>query len=185
MAGGVTMHSSVPRSAVCRWWCGVCALLFCAAVAAAPTEYEVKAAFIHNVVKFVDWPITPATSEGMLRFCVFGQEMFGRANDALRDKPIGNMTWLVVAANGKSDLRECRVLFVSGAESGNLKRILDSVKGSPVLTIGDTEGYGELGIIVNFYLEDGKVRFEINPEAAKRAGLKMSSQLLKLARIVQ
>ncbi len=178
------MNWLVVRPGICRLWCGVYALLFCATVAAAPTEYEVKAAFIHNVVKFVDWPIQPATSEGMLRFCVFGQEMFGRANDVLRDKPIRNMTWLVVAANGKTDLRECRVLYISGTEPGNIKRILDSLKGSPVLTISDTEGYGELGVIVNFYLEDGKVRFEINPEAAKRAGLKMSSQLLKLARIV-
>lgn len=182
--GRMAMNWLVVHPGICRLWCGVFALLFCATVAAAPTEYEVKAAFIHNVAKFVDWPITPATSEGFLRFCVLGPDVFGHAIEVLKDKQIRNVTWQVIAANGKTDLKECRVLFISGAEPGSLKRILDSVKSSPVLTIGDTEGYAELGVIVNFYLEEGKVRFEINAEAAKRAGLKMSSQLLKLARIV-
>jgi len=183
--GAWAMSGLARRFGMCRWWCAAYVLLFSATVAAAPTEYEVKAAFIHNVVKFVDWPMQPASADGMLRFCVVGQDVFGRALDVLRDKPIGAMTWQVVVVNGKTDLRECRVLFISGSETGNVKRVLDSLKSSPVLTIGDTESYGELGVIVNFYLEDGKVRFEINPEAAKRVGLKMSSQLLKLARIVQ
>ena len=77
-----------------------------------------------------------------------------------------------------------QVLFIAVSESGNIRQILDGIEGSTVLTIGDTEGYAEQGVMVNFYLEDNMVRIEINIDAARRAGLNISSQLLKLARIV-
>jgi hypothetical protein len=77
------------------------------------------------------------------------------------------------------------VLFIAASESGNLDRILGSIGNNSVLTIGDSPGYAEQGVMVNFYLEENKVRFEINREAAARARLGISSQLLKLARIVR
>lgn len=94
------------------------------------------------------------------------------------------MVWRVVLADSKTNLRECSVLFISASDSGNLSQILEGIKGAPVLTVGDTEGYAGRGVVVNFFLEDNKVRFEINVEASRLAGLTISSQLLKLARIV-
>lgn len=154
------------------------------AQAAPPTEYEVKAAFIHNIAKFVEWPVAPPT-DGKLRLCIVGQDPFGSVLDSLRGKRIGDKVWEVLPAKPNSNLRECGVLFIAASERNNLNQVLDAIKGSAVLTMGDSEGYAKQGVMVNFYLERNLVRFEINAEAASRAGLKMSSQLLKLARIVR
>jgi hypothetical protein len=161
------------------------AAVTCASARAAPpTEYEVKAAFIHNIAKFVEWPAAPPT-DGKLRLCIVGQDPFGSALDSLRGKRVGDKVWEVLPAKPNSNLRECGVLFIAASERNNLGQLLDATKGSPVLTVGDSEGYAGHGVMVNFYLEQDRVRFEINAESANRAGLKISSQLLKLARIVR
>jgi hypothetical protein len=161
-----------------------CAALLCTgAQAATPGEYEVKAAFIHNIAKFVEWPAaSPATASA--RLCVFGEAPFEGALEALRGKQVGKLHWDVVPVGFEANLKECRVLFIAASERDGLDRILESIGNSPVLTIGDTEGYAGQGVIVNFYLERNKVRFEINRQAAARANLFLSSQLLRLARIV-
>jgi hypothetical protein len=160
------------------------AVLACrSAQAEQPTEYEVKAAFIHNIAKFVEWPAAARTT-GALRLCVLGQDQSGGALGALRGKPIGNAVWDVAPVDRQSNLSQCRVLFISASESGDLAQVLDGIKDRAVLTMGDTGGYAVQGVMVNFYLEQNRVRFEINPQAASRAGLRISSQLLKLARIV-
>ena len=152
--------------------------------AGTPTEYEVKAAFIHNIAKFVEWPAA-ATSAGPLKLCILGQDPFGSALDALRGKTVHDKPWEVLHTNSDTSLRECGVLFVASSERNNLRQVLDATKGSAVLTVGDSEGYAERGIMVNLYLQDNMVRIEVNLDASKRAGLNISSQLLKLARIVQ
>jgi hypothetical protein len=154
------------------------------ALAAPPTEYEVKAAFIHNIAKFVEWPATAPVS-GTARLCLLGRDPFGGALDALQGKPIGRLSWEIVQAGARTELKDCRVLFIAASESGNLGSVLERLGNSPVLTVGDTNGYAERGVMVNFYLEENRVRFEINREAAARARLRLSSQLLKLARIVR
>lgn len=166
-------------------WLGAILLaIFCAGAQAAPaSEYEVKAAFVHNIAKFVEWPVS-ISAKGNLRLCLLGQGAFGLAAGGLRGKPVGSKTWEVVPVATHANLRECQVLLIESPEAGDLPRLLGSLKDYPVLTVGDTDGYGEQGVMVNFYLEQDKVRFEINPAAANRAGLKISSQLLKLARIV-
>lgn len=162
----------------------LCAMLSPHIGAAAPlAEYEVKAAFIHNIAKFVEWPATSSVS-GSARLCVAGKDPFGDALDALQGKPVGAANWEVVRVDGGRSLKECRVLFIAASERAHLTRILASIEGSPVLTVGDTEGYAGQGVMVNFYLEENRVRFEINRKAAARAGLAISAQLLKLARIV-
>lgn len=160
----------------------LCAALSCGGAWAAPSEYEVKAAFIHNIVKFVEWPASPAS--GRARLCLMGDDPSGGAFGVLQGKPIGAADWEVVRVDGGHSLNECRVLFIAASERANLDRILARIGGSPVLTVGDTEGYAGQGVMVNFYQEENRVRFEINREAAARAGLAISSQLLKLARIV-
>lgn len=144
-------------------------------------EYEVKAAFIHNIAKFVEWP---AHSADTLKLCVIGQDPFAGALDALQGKTIGDRLWDVSFVRHNSGLSRCDVLFIASSEKNNLGRILENIQGRAVLTISDTEGYAEQGVMVNFYLEQNRVRFEINNEAARRAGFKIGSQLLKLARIV-
>jgi hypothetical protein len=155
-----------------------------AAQAAPPGEYEVKAAFIHNIAKFVEWP-GALPSSGSARLCLLGEDPFGGALDALRGKQIGRLVWEIVPVNSGANLKECRVLFIAATERDNLKNILASIGNSPVLTMGDTDGYAGQGVMVNFYMEANRVRFEINREAVARARLSVSSQLLRLARIVR
>jgi hypothetical protein len=164
---------------------GLLAIAACAtAQADPPTEYEVKAAFIHNIAKFVEWPDKAASGPRELKLCILGKNPFGSAIETLHNKTIGTMRWEVATVSPKDDLSSCRVLYISASESANLEQLLNSTKGRAVLTIGDTEGYAVRGVIINFYMEGNKVRFEINAHAIKQARLNISAQLLNLARIV-
>ena len=164
--------------------CGALLALHCASVRAdAPSEYEVKAAFIHNIAKFVEWPVEPAAGSN-LRLCIWGQSPLMETAGLLQGKQVGNLVWEVRAVDSRYRLKECHVLFIAASESENLRSDLKGINGSAVLTVGDSDGYAAQGVMVNFYIEQNKVRFEINAAAANRAGLKISSQLLKLARIV-
>lgn len=178
------MISSSRQVLIMLFGTAMAAVACASAHAGTPTEYEVKAAFIHNIAKFVEWPAA-ATTAGPLKLCVLGHDPFGGALDALRGKTVHDKPWEVLHANSDTSLRECGVLFITASERNNLKQVLDATKGSAVLTVGDSEGYAERGVMVNFYLQGNMVRIEVNLDASKRAGLNISSQLLKLARIVQ
>ena len=82
------------------------------------------------------------------------------------------------------NIKGCKILFIGNSETGRLDQILETAKGSIILTVGDTTGFARRGVMINFYLENNKLRFEINPQAASRAGLWISSNLLKIAKIV-
>lgn len=155
-----------------------------AAAAVAPSEYEVKAAFIHNFGGFVEWPPKAEASDGERRLCVAGSNPFGTALDGLQGRPVDGRRWSVTVLRDPTDVRGCHVLFISSSETGELGRILEKAREAGALTVGDTAGYAERGVVINFFLEGQKVRFEINVDAAQRAGLRLSSQLLKLAHIV-
>jgi hypothetical protein len=162
----------------------LCALTWCMGAQAAPTgEYEVKAAFIHNIAKFVEWPAA-ATGAGKLRLCILGDDPFGGNIDTLRGKQIGQMVWEVAPINASADMKSCHVLFIAASGHDDIGQIRKRINGSAVMTVGDTRGYAEQGVMVNFYLEENKVRFEINRAAAARAGLRVDSKLLRLGRIV-
>jgi hypothetical protein len=159
-------------------------ILPCASVhAAPPTEHEVKAAFIHNIAKFVEWPALPRAGDS-LRLCIMGQSPLAETAGLLAGKHIGELVWEVRRIGFRESLQECHVLFIAASESDNLRSILKDIRGSGVLTVGDSGGYAERGVMVNFYPEENKVHFEINVDVVRRSGLKISSQLLKLARIV-
>ncbi len=167
---------------------GVLAILAATAYAQdpMPQEYQVKAAFLYNFAKFVEWPkASPAEASPSITLCVLGEDPFGPFLDELQGKAIKGKKWINRKTGFSKNLKDCQLVFISGSEKGNLAQILGSLDGSNVLTIGDTEGFAQKGVMINFYLEEKKVRFEINIEAAKKAGLKISSNLLKLARIVQ
>lgn len=165
--------------------CHLSSVLPCATLnAAPPTEYEVKAAFIHNIAKFVEWPAAIPV-RGAMRLCILGQPPFTEAAALLHGKQIDGRVWEVQPVDSRTGLNECRVLFIAASESGNLHRVLEDIMGNATLTVGDTNGYAAQGVMLNFYPDQGKVRFEINVDAVQRAGLKIGSQLLKLARIAQ
>ena len=150
-------------------------------------EYQVKAAFLFNFAKFVEWPPeTMDNSRGPIAICVVGQNPFGQSlNDAVSGKTISGRPIAVrmMATYAVGD--GCHILFVSGSERKRLPSILEAARNAGVLTVGDGEGFASEGGMIGFKLDEGKVRFEINLLAAERQKLHISSKLLSLALIVR
>ena len=148
------------------------------------TEYEVKAGFIYNVAKFVEWPEgSGLSSKGTITLCVLGNDPFGKVLDNIEGKMVKGKRLEIRRVSSLRELKDCQIAFISASEKEHLSRIADALREASVLTIGDTEGFISQGVIINFFMEGKKVRFEIDPERAKRSKLTISSQLLKLAKI--
>jgi hypothetical protein len=151
---------------------------------AAPSEYQVKAACIYNFTKFVEWP-PEAFSNPSSPFVigVIGDDPFnGELQRAVQDKDVCGRKFVVRHLRNADEARSCQILFISRSERKSIGDILAAVSTLPVLTISETDRFVQSGGIINFLLEQNKVRFEINAAAAKKAGLKVSSKLLDLGR---
>jgi hypothetical protein len=149
-----------------------------------PSEYEVKAAYIYNFAKFVEWPQLHAGDQA-INVCVVGYDPFGPLLATIEGKTVGDRKIAVKRNVSINNIRGCQMVFISASEEDHLARILKVINSSPVLTIGDTEGYAEQGVMINLYMERRTVRFQINQKAATRAGLRIRSNLLKIATIVE
>lgn len=147
-------------------------------------EYQVKAAFLYNFAKFVDWPGNAfANNNAPLVIGVIGDDPFGAALDqAINGKRINGRALGVSRLKWGQDLRSCHILFISSSERKRLPQIIQSLKGSSVLTVGDMDQFYQQGGIINFLLEANKVKFEINSWGADQARLRISSKLLALAK---
>jgi hypothetical protein len=153
---------------------------------AKPGEYQVKAAFIYNFAKFVEWPADSFVHKSDdMNLCILGNDPFGSDLNPFQGEIIGNKRLTIKHVKAAQPLKECHILFVSKSEKKQLSKIVNTLKGASILLIGDTDGFAQQNIIINFYVEENKVRFEINTDAAKQARLNISSKLLKLARIVR
>lgn len=148
-----------------------------------PTEYQVKAAFLYNFVKFIEWPPTHNDSEIILY--VLGKDPFGSAFDSIKQKRIKGKKLVVKRISSIRDLEDCSMLFISSSEEANIKDIIGAIDDLSILTIGDTKGYANRGVIINLYLEKKKTRFEVNLDAVKNTDIVISSKLLGLAKIVK
>jgi hypothetical protein len=140
-------------------------------------EYQVKAAFLFNFLKFVEWP--PAAGDAPLVIGVLGHDPFeGVLEDTVRGKVVSGRRVEVRRYVRPADVKDCNILFIGRAD---YERV-----GTPVqpglLTVGESPGFLKSGGMVNFYLDGDRVHFEIRPEVAHAAGLRLSSQLLKLGR---
>jgi YfiR/HmsC-like len=150
-----------------------------------PSEYQLKAAFLFNFAKFVNWPTNSFADPHSFAICVLGKDPFGHLlEDALLNKTIADRSVVIERLKDKSEMRRCQTVFVSSSESAHLPEIFESLLGANVLLVGETTGFAASGGIIEFTLEDGHVRFTINTDAADRAGLKLSAKLLALAKIV-
>jgi len=151
----------------------------------ASVEHEVKAAFIHNFTKFIDWPPEAFEEENSpLRIGILGTGPIDNSLMNLNGKKVRERLLEVSRVKNLNEVSQYHIIFVNPSEKRRMQSILSILKGTGILTIGDTAGFaGQCGII-NFYLKSGKVRFEINIEASHRENLQISSKLLRLARIV-
>ncbi len=153
------------------------------------TEYAVKAAFLYHFAKFIEWPESVGgPSPAVVTLCVVGVDPFGDALDELTARGVeGLADGTRVEVRHVSDLapREgCHIAFISNSERSRLARHLAQAVTGHVVTVSELSGFAEAGGVIQFVLEDGKVRFWINRGAAEREGVRLSSRLLALARIV-
>ncbi len=164
-------------------------------------EYQLKAAFLYNFMKFVDWPGDFADTNE-ITIGIISKEPIGNLCEPLKDKKVKNKSVKIIQYPsfeelinlGKQDkkamdeqiesIKKCHLLFISATETKNAKEILDQVKDKNILTVGELDGFLAMGGAINFVVEDKKIRFEINLEASDKAKLKISSQLLQLAKKV-
>lgn len=153
---------------------------------AANREYQVKVAMLVNFAHFVEWPQEsfPA-SDSPLIIATVGANPFGNVLEQLvAGKTIAGHSIKVVNFPTAASMDNCHLLFVPRSEDADLGRVMQKIAGKPVLSVGDSDSFVRSGGVVRFYTEDNKVRFEINSDAAERVKLKISSKLLKLAKIV-
>jgi hypothetical protein len=147
-----------------------------------PTEYEVEAAYLSNFGRFVEWPARAGNATDPFYVCVLGQDPFGPLLDAaLKGETIGGAPMVAKRVAVPEDTAGCRILFIPSSKDSQLSSILAAVATSRILTVGETPGFSRRGGMIQFVLEGNRVRFEINLAAAQRAGLTLSSELLKVA----
>jgi hypothetical protein len=165
---------------------GVASIPELRAQSAQQREYEIKAAYLYNFINYIDWPADALPAEGgTLTIGIIGENPFGSALDPLKGKQIKGRTLAVKHVESAKDLEQCQIVFICTSEKSRLAEILGQLKDTRVLTVSEIEGFAEQGGIINFISERNKVRFEINTDAAKRTGLTISSDLLKLAKLVK
>ncbi|HTL17245.1 MAG TPA: YfiR family protein [Patescibacteria group bacterium] len=148
-----------------------------------PSEYQVKAAFLFNFAKFVQWPPQAFSSKtSPLVIGVLGENPFhDDLARAIRDKTVDEHPVIMKELRSPTQATNCHILFISSSEKQQLPEIFKTLKKTNVLTVGETEGFARSGGMINFVLEGTKVRFEINKDATVGAGLKISSKLMSLA----
>jgi hypothetical protein len=146
-------------------------------------EYQVKAAFILNFARFIEWPSDALREGDALVIGVIGDDPFGNSIDQIVSRGRANGRRLSVRRMKWGDnLRSCQVLFISSSERKHVREIIEGLRGSSVLTIGDISEFNRSGGMIKFFIQDNKVLFEINAAAASQARLKVSSKLMALSK---
>lgn len=171
--------------------CLLCVTLATASYAQSPnssnsSEYLIKAGFTYNFAKLIQWPANafPQPNSPVIIGIIGNDPFGGTLDEVLAGKNVNGRELVIKHLKWGADLKACNILFVSSSEALHIDEIFHIVKGLPILTIGETPNFARRGGIINFILEDEKVHFEVNVEAAKDADITISSRLLSLARIV-
>jgi hypothetical protein len=149
-------------------------------------EYSIKLAFLYNFTKFVEWPPDAYRSASApMAICIVGRDPFNPAVESeLGTRTVGRHPINVLTLKTSDRLTICHMVFIPVTEKAQADKIVRSLNGSRTLTIGEIEGFTVLGGIINLTVDGNRVHFEVNRLAAERAGLKISSKLLSLAKIV-
>jgi hypothetical protein len=146
-------------------------------------EYQVKAAFLLNFAGFIDWP-DDTHSKNPFTIGILGRDPFEGAIDSLKGKTVKGRKVAIRRYDDPDEAQDAHILFISASEKRELPGILKALRNRPVLTIGDGKGFARSGVIITMVVQRKRVGFEINNHAAKQAGIRISSQLLKLAKEV-
>jgi hypothetical protein len=151
------------------------------------TEHQVKAAFLYNFAKFVDWPPQAFSGGGSSAFtiCVIGDPFEGALDKIIRGEVLDGRPLMIRHLASGEDLRGCQIIYVGPAEARGTTQIINAVADAPILTVGETDDFINDGGIIRFVRTGDRIHFQINPDAAERASLKISARLLRLADIVR
>ena len=141
-------------------------------------EYRLKAAFVYNFIVYTEWPAGKIT---MLNVCILGTDPFGAEIDGLQGKAVAGLSIAVQRKSAGEPLSNCQVVFIPASAMQGLPRLLEGLRGQHVLTVADSPGAMRQGVALNMAVSQGKVTFEANLQAARSAGLNLSSKLLRLA----
>ena len=196
---GTVMNGRIGTEKLRRWRAavrrgGICFALLLLAFPAAPgaesadqgaDEYRLKAQFLYNFITFTEWPAAAFPDPaGPLVVGILGEDPFRELIDnAMRGKAINGRPIQVRRIAAGQDGRGCQVLFISASEKRQIGKILEGLRGASTLTVADTEGFPRHGGIVNFFIEEKRLKFEVNVRAAGRAQLRLSSRMLQSAKI--
>jgi hypothetical protein len=146
------------------------------------TEPSLKAAFIYNFAKFTEWPQDALSGPVPFNACVLGDEPTSDALErSVKGRQLGGRGVTVQRVAPDGPLKSCHLLYVSNLKSAQIASVVEAVRGAPVLTISDIDDFARLGGIAHVFIENGKMRFDLNLELAKRVRLQLSSKLLVLA----
>jgi hypothetical protein len=146
------------------------------------TESSLKAAFIYNFVKFTEWPEDVLPSTAILSACVLGDSPIRDALERIvKGRLLSGREISVSQVQLDGKLRSCHLLYASGVTPAQVAAIVTAVRGAPVLTISDVDDFVRQGGIAQMFVENGKMRFDLNLEVARRSRLDLSSKLLVLA----
>jgi hypothetical protein len=165
---------------------GLFSLMRVSCGAEAPTEYQVKAVFVFNFSHFVEWPPQAFTAPDQpFLICILGSDPFGgRLDEAVRGEQIDKHPLSVRRARNIGDIGDCKILYIDRSEGAQLQQILATLDHRSTLTVSDLDGSAERGVMIQFTTESSRIRLRINVEAARTAGLTISSKLLRPAEMV-
>lgn len=152
----------------------------------APSEYQVKAVFLYNFSRFVEWPAAAFTSASApFTMCVFGHDPFGADLDqVVRGEAVNGRPLVVKRVQDATDAATCQILFIHQSEDRRLGEVLSALGRRGTLTVSDLPGSSQRGVMIRLVTERGRVRMRINAESARAADLVISSNLLRSAEIV-
>ncbi|MGV3771346.1 MAG: YfiR family protein [Verrucomicrobiales bacterium] len=149
-------------------------------------EYALKAAFLFHFTQFVEWPAEAfAETNSPFVIGIIGADPFGNLlHDIVQNEKVKGRSIVVRRLKSSADSSECHILYLAPSEAANMDKLIKGVAGKPVLTVSDIETFARRGGMIRFITENNKIRFRINNAAAQKAGLTISSKLLRLAELV-
>lgn len=156
----------------------------CPVWAMPPGEYQIKAAYLLNFTRYVEWPAPRLPAGSPLRLCLLGRDPFGEALAGLEGRQVNGHEVRLRTVDGVETAGECHLVFIADSEERRVGLLLRGLAGRGVLTVSDIDGFAEAGGGIGLVVDERRVRFDINLTSVQREGLRASSQLLRHGRFV-
>ena len=166
---------------------GVCAWLLLSSYRPVEPDInaKVKVLFLHQISKYVMWPAEP--TQNAFTIGVYGNypELLSELNKLALEKKRGDQPYVIIHYKQLSEIKPCHVLYLTPESDGEISKVLEKLKGKNTLLVTDKDGMTKKGSCINFFYEDNKQRFELGNENVKQQGLKISSKLSSIAKVIE